>query len=55
MKLELELIQKGADSLKASIDYSGRLELRICELESKVRELEERFKRHINTESAHEI
>lgn len=50
---ELELVQKGADALKASINYTERLEVRVCELETKIHELERRFNKHVNNLDAH--
>lgn len=52
-KEELELMQKGADALKASIDYTERLEVRICGLETKFKKLEKRFNIHLNNFGVH--
>jgi len=52
---ELELVKKGAEVLKNSMDMSARHGIEIIELQKRIDELEKRFASHINNEYAHEI
>ena len=52
-ELEIELAKKRADALSSAFEISEKSERKIFELEKRIAELDERFRRHVNNTDVH--